>query len=97
MGWGDLGVNGDPSRETVNLDNMAREGLVFTDFYAGNPLCSPSRAALLTGRLPIRNGFFTTNIKARNSYVPQNMVGGISKEEVLLPEILSKVKKKLFF
>lgn len=91
MGWGDLGVNGDPSHETPHLDRMAQEGMLFTDFYAGNPLCSPSRAALLTGRLPIRNGFYTTNAKARNSYVPQNMVGGISADEILLPEILSEV------
>ena len=91
MGWGDLGTNGDPSRETVHLDKMASEGMVFTDFYAGNPLCSPSRAALLTGRLPIRNGFYTTNVKARNAYVPQEMVGGISHSEVLLPELLAEV------
>ena len=91
MGWGDLGMNGDPSRETVHLDQMASEGMLFTDFYASNPLCSPSRASLLTGRLPIRNGFYTTNTKARNSYVPQEMVGGISNSEILLPQLLAKV------
>ena len=41
MGWGDLGVLGEPSMETVNLDQMAKEGMVFTDFYSANPLCSP--------------------------------------------------------
>ena len=91
MGWGDLGINGDPSRETVQLDQMAREGMLFTDFYAANPLCSPSRASLLTGRLPIRNGFYTNNIKARNSYVPQEMAGGIAKSEILLSELLAEV------
>ena len=92
MGWGDLGANGDPSRETVQLDQMAREGMLLSDFYAANPLCSPSRASLLTGRLPIRNGFYTTNIKARNSYVPQEMVGGIADSEILLPELLAQVR-----
>uniref|UniRef100_A0A4W4GY45 N-acetylgalactosamine-6-sulfatase n=1 Tax=Electrophorus electricus TaxID=8005 RepID=A0A4W4GY45_ELEEL len=90
MGWGDLGVFGQPSKETPNLDMMASQGMLFPDFYTANPLCSPSRAALLTGRLPIRNGFYTTNAHARNAYTPQEIVGGISKEEILLPEILKK-------
>ncbi|XP_076831146.1 N-acetylgalactosamine-6-sulfatase [Brachyhypopomus gauderio] len=90
MGWGDLGVFGQPSKETPNLDLMASQGMLFPDFYTANPLCSPSRAALLTGRLPIRNGFYTTNAHARNAYTPQEIVGGISNEEILLPEILKK-------
>ncbi|VCW76120.1 unnamed protein product [Gulo gulo] len=88
MGWGDLGVYGEPSRETPNLDRMAAEGMLFPNFYSANPLCSPSRAALLTGRLPIRNGFYTTNGHARNAYTPQEIVGGIPAEERLLPELL---------
>lgn len=66
MGWGDLGILGDPAKETPNLDRMAAEGALLTDFYTANPLCSPSRAALLTGRLPIRNGFYTSNNHSRN-------------------------------
>ncbi|XP_047383741.1 N-acetylgalactosamine-6-sulfatase isoform X1 [Sciurus carolinensis] len=88
MGWGDLGVYGEPSRETPNLDRMAAEGMLFPNFYSANPLCSPSRAALLTGRLPIRNGFYTTNAHARNAYTPQEVVGGIPDSEFLLPELL---------
>ncbi|XP_078367421.1 N-acetylgalactosamine-6-sulfatase-like [Oculina patagonica] len=88
MGWGDLGVFGHPAKETPNLDNMATEGMLFPDFYCANPLCSPSRAALLTGRLPIRNGFYTTNAHARNGYTPQVIVGGIQDNEVLLPKLL---------
>ncbi|KAF7664751.1 hypothetical protein LDENG_00167610 [Lucifuga dentata] len=90
MGWGDLGVFGQPSKETPNLDAMAAQGMLLTNFYTANPLCSPSRAALLTGRLPVRNGFYTTNAHARNAYTPQEIVGGISKDEILLPEMLKK-------
>ncbi|XP_057609627.1 N-acetylgalactosamine-6-sulfatase isoform X4 [Chionomys nivalis] len=90
MGWGDLGVNGEPSRETPNLDRMAIEGMLFPNFYSANPLCSPSRAALLTGRLPIRNGFYTSNAHARNAYTPQEIMGGIPDSELLLPELLKK-------
>ncbi|XP_055949788.1 N-acetylgalactosamine-6-sulfatase-like [Argiope bruennichi] len=89
MGWGDLGVFGEPSKETPYLDQMASEGTLLTDFYTANPLCSPSRAALLTGRLPIRNGFYTNNAHARNAYTPQEIVGGITSE-ILLAELLNK-------
>ncbi|XP_042891064.1 N-acetylgalactosamine-6-sulfatase-like [Penaeus japonicus] len=89
MGWGDLGINGEPSRETPNIDLLAREGTSATAMYTAAPLCSPSRASLLTGRLPIRNGFYSDNAPGRNAYTPQDIVGGISKEEVLLPELLA--------
>lgn len=44
MGWGDLGVYGEPSRETPNLDRMAAEGMLFPNFYTANPLCSPCKS-----------------------------------------------------
>ncbi|GFS03735.1 N-acetylgalactosamine-6-sulfatase [Elysia marginata] len=90
MGWGDLGVFGEPNRETPNMDRMAAEGLLLPDFYSANPLCSPSRASLLSGRLPIRNGFYTTNLPGRNAYTPQDIMGGIPDSEVLLPELLKE-------
>ncbi|XP_043541317.1 N-acetylgalactosamine-6-sulfatase-like [Chiloscyllium plagiosum] len=43
VGWGDLGVFGEPSRETPNLDRMAAEGMLFPNFYTANPLCSPCK------------------------------------------------------
>lgn len=53
-GWGDTGYNGHPFVRTPALDAMAQEGFVFDRFYAGSPVCSPTRASLLTGRTPIR-------------------------------------------
>lgn len=46
MGWGDLGIYGEPSRETPNLDRMAAEGMLFPNFYSANPLCSPCKLGL---------------------------------------------------
>lgn len=56
LGYGDLGVTGHPSIRTPRLDRMAAEGMRLTTFYVAAPSCSPSRAALLTGRYPIRTG-----------------------------------------
>jgi uncharacterized sulfatase len=56
LGFGDLGCYGSRTIATPRLDRMAGEGLRFTDFYVASPFCSPSRAALLTGRLPARCG-----------------------------------------
>jgi arylsulfatase A len=56
LGYGDIGCYGSETIATPQLDRMAREGIRFTDFYVSAPFCSPSRAALLTGRLPARCG-----------------------------------------
>ena len=41
MGWGDLGIFGEPNKETPNLDKMASEGMIFPNFYSANAICSP--------------------------------------------------------
>ncbi|KAF2356344.1 Sulfatase N-terminal [Trinorchestia longiramus] len=90
LGWGDLGCFGEPGHETPNLDQMAVEGQLVPAMYAAAPLCSPSRAALLTGRLPVRNGFYSDNDLGRNAYTPQEIMGGIADDELLISELLKE-------
>lgn len=56
LGYGDLGCYGHPTIATPHLDRMAAEGQRWTDFYAPAPVCSASRAGLLTGRYPTKTG-----------------------------------------
>ena len=57
LGYGDLGCYGSDCNNTPNLDSMAADGMRFTDFYMGSPVCSPSRGAMMTGCFPSRIGF----------------------------------------
>lgn len=84
LGYGDLQCFGHPTIRTPNLDRMAAEGMRFTQFYSAAPVCTPSRAALLTGRLPIRSGMCSDK---RRVLFP-NSGGGIPSEEVTLAEAL---------
>ena len=56
LGYGDVGVQGSGAIDTPHIDRLAAEGLRLTEFYASAPVCSPSRAGLLTGRYPLRSG-----------------------------------------
>ena len=56
MGYGDIGPFGSTKNDTPHLDRMAKEGMKLTDFYVASPVCSPSRAALMTGSYPKRVG-----------------------------------------
>ncbi len=85
LGYGDLGVYGHPTIHTPNLDRLAANGMKFTQFYAGAPVCSPSRAALLTGRLPVRSGMASS--KEPIVFVPHSD-GGLQSEEITIAEAL---------
>ncbi len=86
LGYGDLGSYGHPTIRTPNLDKMALEGTRFTQFYVAANVCSPSRAALLTGRLPIHNGVFGTN--SANKVFFTNSTSGLPHSEVTLAKAL---------
>lgn len=85
LGYGDLGCYGHPSIKTPYLDKMAEQGLRFTDFYAGACLCTPSRAALLTGRLAVRSGM--AGGPGRHVLYPQN-AGGLPAGEITIARAL---------
>lgn len=86
LGYGDLSCYGHPSIRTPQLDRMAAEGLRFTDFYSASEVCTPSRAALLTGRYPIRSGMCETP-GARRVLFPDSP-GGLPPSEITLAEAL---------
>ncbi|MDX1980236.1 MAG: sulfatase [Bryobacteraceae bacterium] len=79
QGYGDLGCYGSPHIRTPNIDRMAREGARFTDFYA-QPMCGPSRAAILTGCYPVRNSLMFNHIPRART--------GIHPNEVTMAELL---------
>eukprot|EP00606_Chrysophyceae_sp_TOSAG23-5_P000706 GSChrysophyteH2.ASY1.ANO1.46.1 assembled CDS len=58
LGYGDTSLTGNPTIKTPNLERLASEGTMYTQFTAAASICSPSRAAMLTGRLPIRTGVY---------------------------------------
>jgi arylsulfatase A-like enzyme len=88
LGYGDLGCFGHPTIATPRLDRMAREGLRLTQFYAAECVCTPSRAALLTGRLPIRSGM--CGDKRRVLFA--NSTGGLPSGELTLAEVFKSQK-----
>ena len=72
MGFGDLSVMGNKKVQTPNLDRLAREGVLLTNFYDAAPICSSSRAGFLTGRFPADVGFVgITASRARNAEIGQ--------------------------
>jgi arylsulfatase A-like enzyme len=87
LGYGDLSTYGHPTIKTPNLDKMAAEGQKWTNFYVGASVCTPSRAALLTGRLPVRSGMASNKVRV----LFPNSVNGLPSEEITLAEQLKTV------
>jgi len=81
LGYGDLGCYGHPIIKTPNIDALAKSGVRLTDCHSGGTVCSPSRAALLTGRAPYRSGFY---------YIAGPEGSHLRSTEITLPSLLKK-------
>lgn len=82
MGFSDLSIYGSTENQTPHLDRLAAQGARFTDFYAASAVCSPSRAALMTGRFSVRAGVY--------SWVHQSQNMHLRREEVTIAELLKE-------
>ena len=80
LGYGDLASYGHHTITTPALDRLAREGIRLTSYYAASPLCSPSRAAMLTGRTPFRTGI--------ESWIPETSDVQLGPREITLATLL---------
>lgn len=89
LGFGDLQHYGHRYIKTPNLDQLAQEGLTLTNFYAPSPLCSPSRAGMLTGRTPFRTGI--------KSWIPENDNIFLTNKEITIATLLKNRGYNTFF
>src|SRR5215469_14541846 len=86
LGWKDVGFNGATDIKTPNIDKLAAEGAKLTQFYV-QPMCTPTRAALMTGRYPFRYGLQTIVIPTAAAY-------GLDTSEWLMPQCLKEAGYK---
>jgi len=84
LGYGDLGAFGHPTIRTPHLDRICHEGQKWTHFYVAANVCTPSRAGLLTGRLPIRSGMCSD----RRRVLFPDSAGGLPESEITIAEAL---------
>lgn len=94
LGWMDLACQGNKLVETPNIDRLAQQGMRFTDAYAAAPVCSPTRAAIMTGKSPARLRI-TNHIPDRPQFTPPNanlasaeMFDRLSLNEITIAERL---------
>jgi arylsulfatase A len=87
QGYGDLGSFGHPTIRTPHLDRMAAEGQRWTSFYSAASVCTPSRAGLLTARLPVRSGMTSDSPTVRRVLFPDS-AGGLPASEITIAEAL---------
>ncbi|NXU53812.1 STS sulfatase, partial [Turnix velox] len=88
LGIGDLGCYGNRTLRTPNIDRLAEEGVTLTQHIAASPLCTPSRAAFLTGRYPIRSGMASFSRVGVLLFSASS--GGLPSEEITFSELLKQ-------
>ncbi|XP_025925089.1 steryl-sulfatase isoform X1 [Apteryx rowi] len=88
LGIGDLGCYGNRTLRTPNIDRLAKEGVTLTQHIAASPLCTPSRAAFLTGRYPIRSGMAAYS--RVGVFLFSASSGGLPSEEITFSKLLKQ-------
>jgi len=88
LGYGDLGCYGSEKNDTPHVDQLAVDGMRFTDYYSASPVCTPSRASLLTGGYPGRVGFDAFKEERTSWVLFPGFAEGLHPGELLLPEYL---------
>ena len=79
QGWGDLSINGNTNLSTPNIDRLAETGAMFDRFYV-NPVCSPTRAEILTGRYHVRGGVYSTSAGGERLDLDETLISEILKD-----------------
>lgn len=90
LGYGDLECYGHPHIKTPNLNQLAADGIRFTDFYSAAPVCSPSRVGLLTGRSPNRAGVYDWIPEARRPRPDAREQVHMRANETTIPQLLKQ-------
>ncbi len=95
MGWKDLGFMGSEYYETPNIDQLAKEGMIFTNGYAAAANCAPSRACLMTGKWAPRHGIYTVSSSERGEskhrkLIPTKNTVTLGKEHTTIAQVLKK-------
>ena len=94
LGWRDLACYGNPFNETPNLDKLAQSGIRFTQAYAACPVCSPTRASIMTGKYPARlqlTNFIAGNrTDPKSPVLPANWKPFLEAREITVPELLKQ-------
>jgi len=90
LGWGDLSCYGNRKFRTPNLDRLAREGILFTQYYQAGSVCSPTRAALMTSRYPAELAIHG-HLATPEQNAARNMPNFLDPEVPTLPQLLKQV------
>src|SRR5690606_31757356 len=95
LGWADLPAYGNRFNETPNLDRLARQGALFTNAYAAAPVCTPTRASIMSGEYPVRIGFMDYIPGQLRPYeeviVPRNRTQYLPREVITVGEAMKQL------
>jgi arylsulfatase A-like enzyme len=105
LGWTDLGCYGSTFYETPNIDRLAGDGVIFTNAYASCPVCSPTRASIMTGKYPARINLtdwipgrqFYTGPQPSDRLIPKEFTLQMDLEEQTIAETLKEFGYRTFF